>query len=73
LEKLFLANNRIEIKQFDQCELAKMQLLKELSIENNPCSQAIAHFVKSIMKFLPGLKLLDGKAVTLMPESQLES
>jgi protein phosphatase 1 regulatory subunit 7 len=37
LEKLYLANNRIEIKSFDQCDLTRLTMMKELTLENNPC------------------------------------
>jgi hypothetical protein len=47
--------------------------LKELTLENNPCSKEKIPFLRSILKYLPNLKLLDGKTPTLMEESQNDS
>ena len=70
LEKCFLANNRIEIKQFEGCELTKLPQLKELSLDNNPCSKDKIAFLRGVLKHLPALKLLDGKTPSLAEEQQ---
>ena len=46
----------------------KLPLLKELSLENNPCSKDKVPFLRSVVKHLPNLKLLDGKAPALQEE-----
>jgi Leucine-rich repeat (LRR) protein len=73
LEKLFLANNRLEIKGFENCELIKLIALKELALENNPCEKDKNSFIKNIIKYLPNLKLLDGKTPALIKEESRDS
>ena len=64
-----MANNRIEIKSYEQSELVKLHYLKEITLENNPCAKDKLVFLKNIMRFMPGLKLIDGKTPTIMQES----
>lgn len=68
LEKLSLSDNRIEIKNYEACEISKMTYLKELSLENNPCSENKAVYLKNAIKYFPFLRFLDGKTPTLVDD-----
>ncbi len=48
-----------------------MPALKELSLENNPCSKEREALIRSVVKHLPGVKTLDGK-VPVVGESSGE-
>lgn len=65
LEKLYLANNRIEIKAFEQSDITRLSLMKELTLENNPCSKNRSEYLRNVIKYLPFVKNLDGKPPTL--------
>ena len=65
VEKLYLGNNRIEIKNFEGNEIVKLTNLKELSLENNPVCKDRVAYLRNVLKYLPSLKLLDGKAPSL--------
>lgn len=65
LEKLYLGNNRLDIKNFEASDLVRVTSLKELSLENNPVSKDRVGYLRNVLKYLPGVKLLDGKAPRL--------
>ena len=69
-----MSNNKIEIKNFENCDLVKLNNIKELSLEGNPFStkDKVMYF-KSIVKGIPNLKLLDGKVPTLEEDPDKEN
>ena len=48
--------------------MSKVASLRELSLENNPCSKDKIPYFRNVLKYLSFIKLLDGKTPTLMEE-----
>ncbi len=45
--------------------MVKLQTLKELALENNPVVKDRVGYLRNVVKYLPNLKLLDGKPPVL--------